>query len=304
MVCSGREIVALAMQDVMDRLVTWAEDRSDGRAGIVLGSWARNEKPADDLSDLDLAVIVTEPSTFLADPSWVAAFGTPRLSLVEPTATGDFRELRVSFSDGRDVDFSIVPVAAIKQMLERKMPEDIANVFRRGFKVLVDKDRLTDSLTGNALPAPAVSKLPSRSAWQETGHDFLFHVILAAKKARRGELWVATASCNGYLKNLLLRLIEWHSQLKRPRDTWHRGRFLETWLSLTYCRRYRPRTQLIPWPVSNEPWKPIFCSTEHSDAKWRTLSATSFRRRRTHSQPSSYESSQLVSSQHPAFSSQ
>ncbi len=42
------------MQDVIDRFVTWAQRRPDVRAGVILGSWARNDTPADNLSDLDL----------------------------------------------------------------------------------------------------------------------------------------------------------------------------------------------------------------------------------------------------------
>jgi aminoglycoside 6-adenylyltransferase len=52
---------------------------------------------------------------------------------------------------------------------------------------------------------------------------------LTAKKAKRGELWVAKSTCDGYLKNLMLRLIEWHAKTKNDRDTWHKGRFLEQW---------------------------------------------------------------------------
>jgi predicted nucleotidyltransferase len=59
------------MQDMIDRFVTWAQRRPDVRAGIVLGSWARNDMPADNLSDLDLVVIVSDPSVFLSDaPLW------------------------------------------------------------------------------------------------------------------------------------------------------------------------------------------------------------------------------------------
>jgi predicted nucleotidyltransferase len=54
------------MQDMIDRFVTWAQRRPDVRAGIVLGSWARNDMPADNLSDLDLVVIVSDPSVFLS----------------------------------------------------------------------------------------------------------------------------------------------------------------------------------------------------------------------------------------------
>lgn len=55
------------------------------------------------------------------------------------------------------------------------------------------------------------------------------HAVWAAKKAKRGELWIAKSSCDGYLKNLILRLIEWHAKSKSDCDTWHKGRFLERW---------------------------------------------------------------------------
>ena len=114
-------------------------------------------------------------------------------------------------------------------MVGQQIPAEIADVFRRGFRILVDKDRLAERLTDSARWSEKVDELPADSLWRETGHDFLYHVLLAAKKARRGELWVATTSCNGYLQSLLLRLIEWHAKAKNPRDSWHKGRFLEHW---------------------------------------------------------------------------
>ena len=214
---------------MIDRFVTWAQRRPDIRAGVVLGSWARNDMPADTLSDLDLVAIVSDPSVFLSEASWLLTFGEPCLTFVESTAVGNFRERRVSFRGGRDVDFSLVPVAAIKQMIEQQIPVEIADVFRRGFRILVDKDRLAERLVDSARWPEKADKLPTESMWRETGHDFLYHVLLAAKKARRGELWVATSSCNGYLKDLLLRLIEWHAKVKGQNDSWHKGRFMERW---------------------------------------------------------------------------
>ena len=217
------------MQDMIDRFVTWAQRRPDVRAGVILGSWARNEMPADNMSDLDLLVIVSDPSVFLSEASWLLTFGEPCLTFVEPTATGNFKERRVAFKDGKDIDFSLVPVEAIQQMVGQQIPAEIADVFRRGFRILVDKDRLAERLTDSARWPEKADKLPTDSLWHETGHDFLYHVLLTAKKARRGELWVATSSCNGYLQDLLLRLIEWHAKAKGQRDTWHKGRFLEHW---------------------------------------------------------------------------
>jgi hypothetical protein len=69
------------MRDKIDRFLTWARRRPDVRAGVILGSWARSEVPADNMSDLDLLVIVSDPSVFLLETSWLLTFGEPCLTL-------------------------------------------------------------------------------------------------------------------------------------------------------------------------------------------------------------------------------
>ena len=88
----------------------------------IIRSQARADRPADRLSDLDLAVIVTDPSIYLFDTTWLREFGEPCLTFVESTAVGNFRERRVLFRDGRDVDFSMLPAVAVQQMLEQQVP--------------------------------------------------------------------------------------------------------------------------------------------------------------------------------------
>ena len=120
---------------------------------------------------------------FFFRKSWLLTFGEPCLTFVEPTATGDFRERRVAFRDSRDIDFSLVPVAAIQQMIGQQIPVEIADVFWRGFRILVDKDRLAEQLTDSARRPEKADKLPTESMWRETGQDFLYQVLLSAKKA-------------------------------------------------------------------------------------------------------------------------
>ena len=219
----------MRMQDLIERFTSWALDQTDVRSAIIVGSWARVDRPADNLSDLDLAVIVTDPSIYLSDATWLRRFGEPGLTFIESTADGNFRERRVLFRDGRDVDFSLLPVDIVQQMVEQKVPDEIADVLRRGFRVLLDKDGLVEQLTDPTRWAEDPPMLPSELIWTETSHDFFYHAVWAAKKARRGELWIAKSSCDGYLKNLLLRLIEWYARSKNDLDTWHKGRFLEHW---------------------------------------------------------------------------
>src|ERR1700747_2083423 len=87
------------MRDKIDRFSAWAKRRPDVRAGVILGSWARSETPADNMSDLDLLVIVSDPSVLLSESRWLLTFGEPCLPFVEPTATGNFKERRV----GREI---------------------------------------------------------------------------------------------------------------------------------------------------------------------------------------------------------
>jgi aminoglycoside 6-adenylyltransferase len=109
------------MQDLIERFTNWASDQADVRSAIIVGSWARANKPADNLSDLDLAVIVTDASIYLSDPTWIRMLGEPVLTFVESTADGNFRERRVQFRDGRDVDFSLLPAAVVRQMVGQKV---------------------------------------------------------------------------------------------------------------------------------------------------------------------------------------
>jgi aminoglycoside 6-adenylyltransferase len=177
------------MQDLPKQFTTWALDQPDIRSAIIVGSQARTDRPADSLSDLDLAVIVTDPSIYLSDTTWLCRFGEPCLILVESTAAGNFRERRVLFRDGQDVDFSLLPAIAVQQMLQLGVPVEIADVLRRGFRILVDKDGLAEQLTNTASWPDRLETLPTELSWIETSHDFFFHVVLAAKKAKRGELW-------------------------------------------------------------------------------------------------------------------
>jgi hypothetical protein len=152
-----------AMQDLIERFTTWALDQADIRSAIIVGSQARADRPADGLSDLDLAVVVTDPSIYLSDTTWLCRFGEPFLTFVESTADGNFRERRVLFKDGRDVDFSLLPAAAVQQMLVQRVPAETADVLRRGFRILVDKDGLAQRLTDRTRWPESLQTFPTEN---------------------------------------------------------------------------------------------------------------------------------------------
>jgi aminoglycoside 6-adenylyltransferase len=214
---------------IVERFREWAESDPDVRAALIVGSQARSDVPADEWSDLDLAIFHSEPARLIGSTDWFQRFGSAVLSMVESTAVGGSRERRVLFSDGKDVDFAIFPASAISSLT--RSPEG-RSVLGRGFVVLVDKDRgltqLSSVVAGRTNERRA---LPPESKFQANVADFLYHVLWDAKKLRRGETWTAKMACDGYLKLLLVRMIEWSSLARESGtlDVWHDGRFLDTW---------------------------------------------------------------------------
>ena len=185
--------------------------------------------PADQWSDLDVVIFHTDPARLIDSTEWFQPFGSVVLSIVEATAVGGSRERRVLYSDGRDVDFAIFPSTAIPFLTEG--PEGLS-VLSRGFEILLDKDHQLGKLRPVAGSRAHESLgLPTEEVFRANVLDFFYHHLWAAKKLRRGEIWTAKMGCDGYLKLLLVRMIEWSTIASAPTkvDVWHDGRFIDRW---------------------------------------------------------------------------
>jgi aminoglycoside 6-adenylyltransferase len=216
-------------QPLLDAVVAWAGGRPDVHAVVVVGSQARTDTPADRWSDLDLVLFVDDPAPYAQDAAWLEALGKPLLTFVEPTAVGPFLERRVLFATGHEVDFALIPLLPVEQPAAALAQPEVAAVFGRGYRVLIDKAGMAATLPGTDL-LPPPRPLPTAAEFTQLTHDFWYHALWAAKKLRRGELWIAQQTCDGYLKRLLVGMLAWHAMAANPQtDTWHAGRFLERW---------------------------------------------------------------------------
>jgi aminoglycoside 6-adenylyltransferase len=216
-----------SLDELLDRIVAWAERNPDIRAAFLVGSRARTDVPADEWSDLDVPLIAVNPEQYLATTEWLSALGEPWLTFLEGMIVGG-QERRVLFAGGLDVDFALFSPARFREIV-RDVPHT-AVVLRRGCRVLVDKDDLAAVLTG--LPAgPPAPRLPEPPEFENAVQDFWYHAVWAAKKLRRGELFIAKGCVDGHMKRLLREVIECHARATHgPHyDTWHDGRFLDRW---------------------------------------------------------------------------
>jgi aminoglycoside 6-adenylyltransferase len=245
--------ITQAYEQLIERLVAWAETQPDIRAALIVGSRAREERPADEWSDLDVILVVAEPERYLTRTDWLENIGTPWITFIERTGTGDEKEHRVLFKGGLDVDFIPLPakkwqplvrllkarerfpqlLSLLPRSLSKEVKQGIAafsDVARRGVKVLVDKNGIAESLLLAITEAPTPDP-PTQDEFLNLVNDFWSHAVWTAKKLRRGELWTAKGCSDSYMKWRLLRMIEWHACAKNSfeYDTWHGGRFLERW---------------------------------------------------------------------------
>jgi aminoglycoside 6-adenylyltransferase len=223
------ETLLLNVNTRMDLLTAavadWAREREDVKGALVVGSQARTDAPADRWSDLDLVLFVDDPKRLADDESWVAEFGVPVLTFLEPTAFGERVERRVLYETGEDVDFPLLEASAWRELMD---PPDARRLLARGCRVLHDELGIDAAL--GEIQAPPATPLPDAAALRQLSSDFWYHALWAAKKLRRGEVFTAIGCLNGYLPWRLMTLVGWHARALDPSvDIWHSGRFLERW---------------------------------------------------------------------------
>jgi aminoglycoside 6-adenylyltransferase len=215
---------------LIENILRWARGDENIRALVIIGSRARSgDHPADAFSDLDLFVAARDPKPLWETSEWLRQAGEPWISFLERAPDGSI-ERRVLFAGGLDVDFAPMAAEEMRQWTEGSLPPFIADLLRRGARILLDKDRLAEkavSRAGKAVPEPP----PQKAEFINAVHDFWYHAVWASKRLRRGEIWRAKSCCDTYLKNLLRTMLEWQARSERGEgvDTWMQGRFLEEW---------------------------------------------------------------------------
>lgn len=213
------------------RIVAWAESDPGVRAALLIGSRARTDHPADRWSDLDVLLFVRDMQPYIDSPEWAASLGDVWFTFVERTPDGGAWERRVLYAGGRDVDFALNPAEWLAHSAASGPSPEMADVIRRGVRVLVDKDNLLAAILSKPLPDAERFRQPAEAEFLNAVGDFWYHSLWSAKHLRRGELWWAKAGADWKLKGLLQQMLEWQAHATRgaAHDTWMRGRFLEEW---------------------------------------------------------------------------
>jgi aminoglycoside 6-adenylyltransferase len=198
--------------EVIARLVAWAENHDSIRALILTSSRARDDGTSDLLSDYDVVVAMRDHEAFAHDRGWSLAYGRPLVywddeHVVEGSATY-FRG--VVYEDGTKVDYTLWPAHLLDKVADSvALPEDLDV----GYRVLVDKDGRTSSWAAPTYRAHIPAK-PTQGEYEALVHEFWWDTTYVTKSLWRGEMFFAKFMLDYDTKFVALRrFLEWKLEL-------------------------------------------------------------------------------------------
>lgn len=237
------------------QLVTWAESVPAVRVILVVGSQARQVKPADEYSDLDISLYVTrnhaqETEFYL---QWMRNFAPVWMILEEHH--DETKSWLILYQGGIKVDFSVTPVGALQSLIDEKTLWDDQ---QRGYKILLDKDGIAAQLPAPTPFDPPPYTPPTQEQFVKRVEGYFYGAVYVAKQIKRGNLWKIKWA-DQIQQRMLLEMLEWHAHATHdnPVDTYYRGDFMHDW-------------------VSQATWRELHSVFAHFDAEdsWNTLLAS------------------------------
>jgi aminoglycoside 6-adenylyltransferase len=217
---------------VIEGLIQWAESQPLVRATLLTSSRAVPNAPIDVFSDYDVILVVREVHPFYEDRSWLEAFGSVLVLYRDPLEPyyGCLTSAYVTqYENGLKIDFTLWPVEILQRVAaDPQLPDELD----AGYRVLLDKDHLTDGLKSPTyaayIPAP-----PTATEYQDTVEVFLLEATYVAKLLWRDDLMAAKHVLDHFMKQEHLRpMLEWHFEIDQE---WSvkpgpYGRRLKKWL--------------------------------------------------------------------------
>ncbi|PWW27140.1 MULTISPECIES: AadS family aminoglycoside 6-adenylyltransferase [unclassified Chryseobacterium] len=196
-------------EEKLERIIHWAENNPDIRAVLLTSSLVNPYAPVDDFSDLDIELVFENRTSYESGNEWISLFGEP-ISMIEEddrVFDGKHAMKMVLYKDHVKVDFKLYQVSEfIEEINQENLPED----WDVGYKVLIDKDDLTENLKLPTYQSIMIQQ-PTEKEFQQLMNDFWWDTTYVAKCLKRGDIFYAKFMSENILRtDYLVPLIEWY----------------------------------------------------------------------------------------------
>lgn len=200
-------------EKVLEELVSWSNQEQLIRAVILTSSRAIPHAALDLFSDYDVILILRSIEPFYVDRTWLEVFG-PVLAVYRDPLIEENGQTRsayvVQYENGLKLDFNLWPVELLQQVTSNAR---LSAEFDAGYKVLVDKDHLTTTLTAPTYAA-YIPQPPTETHYMELIEGFFLDTTYVAKFLWRDDMMAAKHILDHSLKQQHLRpMLEWHAEI-------------------------------------------------------------------------------------------
>ena len=194
---------------LLGHLHQWVAGRDTVRAAILTSTRALPGAPTDLFSDYDVILAVTDVRPFFEDRNWLGDFGDVLAVYRDPIQHRDGGEsfaYITQYADGLKMDFTVQSVGILRAIVANGgLPDDLDV----GYRVLVDKDGLTDGL-----PTPTrrafIPNPPTEKEYHTLVEEFFHEATYVAKHLWRDDLLPAKYNLDHAMKHRDLRLmLDW-----------------------------------------------------------------------------------------------
>lgn len=198
-----------AREKKLEQIVDWAEKNTAIRVVLLTSSLVNPYAPVDDFSDLDIELVFENMKEYEADKKWIELFGKP-ISMIEEDETffeGKHAMKMVLYEDHVKVDFKLYSKS---EFIEETQQEILNEDWDVGYKVLIDKDNLTENLKPPTYESIMIQK-PTEQRFQQLINDFWWDTTYVAKCLKRGDLFYAKVMSENVIRTeYFVPLLEWY----------------------------------------------------------------------------------------------
>ena len=203
----------ISHESIIQQLQQWAAEEPSVRAVVLTSSRAIPYAHTDAFSDYDVILALTNIEPFYEDGAWLETFGSVLAVYRDPLISdrGFQRSAYVTqYEDSLKIDFSLWPVELLKQIAsEPQLPRE----FDAGYKVLLDKDHLTDGLQPPTYKG-YIPKPPTEEEYQALIESFFLDTAYVAKFLWRDDVVAAKYILDHSLKHQhLLIMLGWRIEI-------------------------------------------------------------------------------------------
>jgi aminoglycoside 6-adenylyltransferase len=215
-------------QEMLDLIITTAQNDERVRAVIMNGSRVNPNAPKDFFCDYDVIFVVSEKESFLADPGWIKVFGELMILQLpdemadpppNPADTNPYGYL-MQFADGNRIDLGLLPVNKLDRLEEDSLT-----------LTLLDKDGILPKY-----PPPSDSsylpKPPTAKQFFDCTNEFWWVSPYVAKGLWRREIVYAKQMLDLYVREQLMKMLIWYvgMQTGYQESPGKMGKYLEKYL--------------------------------------------------------------------------